>query len=421
MLGLADNPVYNARDPSMLGFARAARLVYLLLLILLLAPAATASPWQAAEIQLARKIAAVTGPGAISLDLADASSLKSADAEEIRRGLLNELALLGLHSVSSDQAAATIRVTLSENLLDYVWVAEIHQGNNEASVVMVTMSRPNEAPPGRSASALTLHKALIWTDENRVLDVALPLGIPAQMIVLEPESIFLYVLQGSHWQQEQSWAITRLHPWPRDIRGRLFLRKDHLFDAYLPGVLCRSTAAVPLAVTCHESDDPWPLTPDSPTLSAFFAPTRNFFTGVLSPGIQKQTATSPFYSAASLPRDRYTLWVFAAVDGRVHELDGITDQVPGNLGWGSDIGSVHSGCGSGWQILATDKSGTPHDKLTAFEVADREPAAVSQPIEFSGEISALWPDAESTTAIVVAKNTEAGRYEAYRISPTCGQ
>ena len=161
--------------------------------------------------------------------------------------------------------------------------------------------------------------------------------------------------------------------------------------------------------------------PDLPTLSAFFAPTRNFFTGVLSPGVQKQTTTSPFYSAAPLPRDKYTLWVFAAVDGQVHWLDGMTDQAAGNLGWGSDIVSVRSGCGSGWQILATEKGAGLHDTLKAFDVADREPVVVSQPVEFSGSISGLWADADSSTAIVVAQNAETGKYEAYRISPTCGQ
>jgi len=113
--------------------------------------------------------------------------------------------------------------------------------------------------------------------------------------------------------------------------------------------------------------------------------------------------------------------VFAGVNGQVHWLDGMTDQVAENLAWGSDIVSVRSGCGSGWQILATEESAGPHDTLKAFDVADREPVVVSPPVEFSGGISALWPDADSATAIVVVRNSEAGKYEAYRISPTCGQ
>ena len=398
MLRITDNPVYNARILSMFLFSRAACLIALLTILFLASPA-MASPWQASEIQLARKISAVTGPGAITLDVVNLSSLRKADVEEIRLGLLNELDSLGLHSVSSDQAAATMRIILSETLQDYVWVAEIRQGNSEPSVIMVTMSRPDKAILERPASALALHKALIWTDDNRILDVALPVSNPAQMIVLEPESILLYVLQSGHWQQESSLTIAHPRPWPRDLRGRLVLRKDHLFDAYLPGVLCRSTATAPLGINCRESDDPWPL----------------------SPGIQKQTTTARFYSAAPLPRDKYTLWVFATVDGQVHWLDGMTDQAAGNLGWGSDIVSVRSGCGSGWQILATEKGAGPHDTLTAFDVADREPVVVSPPMEFSGGISALWADADSATAIVVVRNSETGKYEAYRISPTCGQ
>jgi len=412
------NPVYNARIPSMFLLSRSACAV-VLVWILFPAPA-LASPWQASEIQLARKIAAVTGPGAVAVDVANSSSLRNSEVEEIRRGLLDELAQLGLHLVSPEQAAATIRITLSANLQDYVWAAEIRQGNGEAAVVMVTMPRPENSALERPASELLLHKALIWTDDNPILDIALPVSNPAQMIVLEPESIALYGLQTGHWLQEGSVTITHPRPWPRDLRGRLLLRKDRMFDAYLPGVLCRSGAAAPLAIACRESDDPWPLAPDPSALSGFFASTRNFFTGALSPGIQKQTSVQPFYSAASLPRDKYTLWVFAAVDGQVHWLDGVTEQIE-KLGWGSDIISLHSGCGSGWQILATAETRGSHDTLTGFEVADREPVAMSAPIEFTGRISALWPDADSGTAIAIMQNAETGKYEAYRISPTCGQ
>jgi len=335
-----------------------------------------------------------------------------------------------VHFVNADQAAATVQVSLSEKLQDYVWVAEIHQGANQSSVVMVTAARPGTAAAERAPAGLTIHKALLWTDEKRILDVATVNANPQHMIVLEPESILLYRLQDSRWQLEQELPITHLHPWPRDLRGRLVLRKDHLFDAYLPGIFCRSTATAPLAVNCYESDDPWPLVIGplvaSPLgtepfgLSAFFAPTRNFFTGALSPGIEKQTTAPAFYSAAALPRNKYTLWLLTAVDGRVHLLDGVTDQTASRLGWGSDIASVKSGCGLGWQILTTGNSDGMSDTVRAFEIADREPVAVSQPVEFPGSITALWTESDATSVIAISQNSETGRYEAYRLSITCG-
>src|SRR5579864_5824234 len=118
-----DNAVYNSRIAHMrawlLRFSRAA---CFLVLLLMHAPVIFATDWRAPEEQLARKIAAATGPGAAALDLLNRSSLSRTDVEEIRRGLLSELATLGVRLVNADQAAATVQITLSENLRDYVWV-----------------------------------------------------------------------------------------------------------------------------------------------------------------------------------------------------------------------------------------------------------------------------------------------------------
>jgi hypothetical protein len=390
-------------------------------LMLMPAPLIMANDWRAPAEQLAQKIAAATGPGAVALDLVNRSSVDRAEVEAIRRGLMTELAALGVRNVRADQAAATVQITLSENLRDYVWVAEIHQGNNEASVLLVATPRPGLAAVERPASALMIHKTLLWTDENRILDVALVNSNPQHMIVLEPESAVLFKFQDGRWQQEQSLPILHMHPWPRDLRGRLALRKDHLFDAYLPGIFCRSGTTAPLAVNCYESDDPWPLGTDQSGLRAFFAPARNFFTGALSPGIEKQPTVRAFYSAAVLPRDRYKLWIFATVDGQIHFLDGVTDQTAARLAWGSDLASVRSGCGLGWQVLVTGNGDGAGETVRAFEIADREPVAVSQPAEFSSSITALWADSDGTGAIAVSQNLETGRYEAYRLSITCGQ
>lgn len=421
MPGFRHNPVYNARILSMRISVAASRAAGCVAFVLLFATVVLGSDWQAPSSQLAQRVAAITGPGMVAVTIVNRSSLTASDAEDVRRKILSELLAFGVQPANSDQAAASLQVTLSENLASYLWVAEVRQGTNEPAITMIAVPRLGQASVSRSTTPLTIHSALLWSDDHRILDLAVINSNPVHMIVLEPEQIILNRLQNNQWQQEQSMPLIHVRPWPRDPRGRLILRKDHLFDAYLPGVYCRSTATAPLSVTCEDSDDPWPLTGNGSDLNAFFSATRNFFTGALSPGVQKQTSTTPFYSAAPLPREKYTLWAFAAVDGQVHFLDGVADRILAQLDWGSDIASLRSGCGSDWQILATSNEGGPADNVRAFEIPDREPILVSPPVEFKGPITALWADSDSTSVMAISRNSETGKYEAYRLSIDCHQ
>jgi hypothetical protein len=240
--------------------------------------------------------------------------------------------------------------------------------------------------------------------------------------VLDPNKISLYAFQNNRWEQQESFPIPHARPWPRDMRGRVILRKDHLFDAYLPGVFCSSTVSAPLSVSCHDSDDPWPVANELTALNAFFSPKRNYFTGALSPGIGKQNTVSAFYSGAAIPRQSYALWILAGADGQVHEADGINEQIIPRLGWGSDLAGMKTSCGSGTQVLAVGKGdGTIADAIRAYEVPDREPVPVSQPVEMNGPVTALWSETSGTGAVVVTRNLQTGKYEANRLAISCGQ
>jgi hypothetical protein len=394
-----------------------------LLLVFLLAMSLTgfASDWSAPEQELARKIAAATGPGAIALNVVNKSSLTKKDSDEIGQRLQALLEAAGVRIAKPEQAAATVEVSLSENLRSYVWVAEIRLGAGEVTVVMASSPRADTAAFDREALPVTIRKIPVWVQEDRILDVAVleEASAPTHIAVLDPEKVALYRWKDGKWQQEQALPVTHSRIWPRDMRGRLILRQDHLFDIYLPGVFCQSSTAPPLSLICRNSDDPWPLS-NQFALGGFFAANRNFFTGVLSPGIGKQTATAKFYTAAALPRVNYTLWIFAGVDGGVHLLDGVTDQ-SARLNWGSDLTGVRTSCGSGWQVLATRAGDNTGDSIRAFEFPDRDPVAVSQPIEFAGGITAFWTEARGGSAMAVSRNAETGNYEAFRLALACAQ
>ena len=410
---------------------------------LLLTNLAVAADWGAAEQQLARKIVAVTGPGTVALTLENRSSLGRRDSDIVQNGLRTALEQSGIHFVKPEQAAASVMLTLSENEMSYVWVAEIRQGTADSAVVMVSVARSGRSGGASESMPTTLRKVPLWTQDNRILDVAVleESGAAARIAVLGAEDVSTYRLQNGKWQVEQTLSITHPRPWPLDLRGRFVQVPDHTLNAYLPGVMCRiGVTTAPLTITCHASDDPWPIvaamnmnlsafpsagvgglpTAAVPQLTAFFAPTRNYFTGVLSPAIGKFSTVPKFYSAAFVPREKYTLWLFAATDGKVHLIDGMNEQ-PSTFPWGSDISSVRTGCGVGSQVLATTSGDQAEDSIRAYEFPDRDPVAVSAAVDFPGTVSALWTEARGDTAIAIVKDREAGSYEAFRLSLACAQ
>jgi len=377
--------------------------------------------------QLAHKIAAATGPGAFALEVTNRSSLDEKSVHEVRGALEAQLHVEGVNTAKAEQAMGTVEVVLSESLREYVWTAEIVIGSDEKRVALVSLPRSSmgTGTPFTAALPIVLKTTLLFAQEQPMQDLAL-VDMPggSRLLVLNGSTVAIYHHHGvnaaGQWELEASLPITHSRIFPRDLRGRLLLRRDHLFDVYLPGTFCRSSSVAPLTLTCNNTDDPWPLTPDDGSVRAFFAASRNFFTGALSPGIGKVSNVPSFYSAAAVPRSSYTLWALTAVDGSLHLVDGMTDQLIRSGKWGSDLAAVHSSCGTGTQLLVSETGDTERDGLRAFEVPDRDPMAVSSAVEFDGQIVALWPETSGNGVAAIVKRKDTGWYEAYRVSISCG-
>ena len=420
-------PHMRARNSSGL---RLGWLTSLLLATVFLPSSLCASSLGDAARQLAHKIAAAAGPGAFAVEVTNHSSLDEKSVREVRSALEAELHAEGLHTVKAEQAMGTVEVVLSENLREYVWTAEIVIGADEKKVALVSVPRSTTGTAFAAALPIVLKATLLFAQEQPMLDAALvemPGG--SRLLVLGDGMVAIYHRQATapsgRWELESSLPIAHSRTFPRDLRGRLLLRRDHLFDVYLPGAFCTSSGAAPLTLSCNDTDDPWPLMPDDSSVRAFYAAARNFYTGALSPAIGKISNVHSFYSAATLPRSGYALWAFAGVDGSLHVVDGMTDQLIRGAKWGSDLAAVRSSCGTGVQLVVSENGSLGHgdmerDGLRAFEIPDRDPVAVSAATEFDGRIVALWPETTGNGAAAIVKRKGTGWYEAYRISISCG-
>ena len=101
-------------------------------------------------------------------------------------------------------------------------------------------------------------------------------------------------------------------------------------------------------------------------------------------------------------------------------VDGVSDLTV-KLPWGSDLASVRTSCGAGWQVLATGAGGQSGDSVRVYEFPDRSAIQVSAALDFAGDVTALWTEARGDTAIAIARNRETGDYEAVRLAMACNR
>lgn len=391
-------------------------LAWSIALLLSISSALALNSWDSPSADLARQIAALTGPGTITLTVLNRSSLASDDVPVIRRALERELRSVGV-IVHAKNADSDVRVTLSQNMQGWLWVAEVQEGS-ETRVAMLPVPGATASGATGSAPAITLQANLLYAQDDPILDVAvLGTGNEQHMIVLDPAHIKAYTSTGGSWQLAQTYDIPHAQPFPRDLRGRIVPATDHLFDAYLPGIACNATKtgeSWTMTVACSDSDDPWPIG----SQKALYNSTRNFFTGVVVPGFGPKLP--PFYSAAELVRMGGTAFLFADVNGAVHLMEGNSHKVViGTHDWGSDIAVVRSNCGSGSQVLASTAGAPVADSVRAYEISGREGITASAPLNFDGAITAVWTDSDKTSATVVVRRPQESHYEAYSVSVAC--
>jgi hypothetical protein len=414
----------------------------LVAVLLCLTPALHAASWEQPAADLAKQIAALTGPGPAKLILRNASGLSPLEIPVIQR--LLERDLHGLGVVAGDQDSATIlRVTLSRNVEGGLWVAEVVEGTE----TRVTMVRVPLGVAGAIAGpgGVVVQRTLTITVPEPVLDAQIfTVGTLARLVVLEPEQIVTYVRSGaglaftgapsgSGWMQDQRFSIPHTRPFPRDLRGELVPAQDHLFDAWLPGVQCAGTnTGAQIAVNCGDSDDPWPVAgpvgsqaagvvggPAGVPQRAFYNAMRDFFTGVLAPGYGMDLP--PFYQASDIPRPTGTGLLLDSVDGRLLLIeDNTLKPISGAGDWGSDFAVLRSGCGSGLQLLVSGAgAASAGDSLRAYEIVGREAVAVSPPLPVEGAITAIHAENNGIGATVIVRRDAPLRYEVWNGSALC--
>ena len=397
---------------------------------------AAASQWDQPAAALAEQITGILGPGQAHLSIRNNSKISTDEIPAIRRTLEEALKVRGVQA-SGSESANIIRITLSENLRERLWVAEIVEGN-ETRVAMIRVE-PGVVHQDVSTSETTLHKLSVLITTGPVLAA---LELADSYVVIEPEEIVTFTRSAGGWREQSRVGIGQKRPLARDPRGVIFPAPDGQgFVASVAGMACSGSmqqAPPPANWTahCRESDDPWFLTPPQPadtgaatseniratSIRSFYNASRDYFTGVVTPSVELDLP--PFYTAVVIPRPNGNGLLFNGIDGKVQLLDTAPlKPITGTRDWGSDFAALQSGCGTGTQIVVSGSGEAFTDSLRAYEIPALEAIPASTAIAMDGTVTALWsaPDGKSVFAVVrkPASPGQAEPYEVDRVTASC--
>jgi hypothetical protein len=378
-------------------------------------------------------VADILGPGQAQLTLRNVSRIQASEIPLIRKLLEQDLKSRGVLAGGTESANA-IRVTLSENLRERLWVAEVAEGNT-THVTMVHLE-PGEAAAIRSTSErVVLRKekiaGLVSRADVQGVPVLAAAEINAHFVVMFADRISVFSSAGGSWTESNSFAMSP--NLSRDPRGILLpTTEGGSFAAYAPGTQCTGSYSLPLnggtqdsgwTVRCRASDDPWPIyqsadASNAPALKAFYNTARDFFTGVVTPNIGADLP--PFYAAGMIPRAAGGAAVLlAAVDGKVQIVENsVMRAIAGTRDWGSDFAVVRSGCGAGTQVIASSSGEAVSDSLRAFAIPALEALPESNALAMDGTVTAMWTAQDGKSALAVVRNG-LGEYEVDRVSASC--
>jgi hypothetical protein len=353
-------------------------------LLLMIAVALRADTLDDAVAALAKRVSArlqasetvrVTSRNVSSLPAAEAAKAQTALARALQRRVRNPMQV-------------ELTLTISENLRGYILVAEIRRENE--TVVEMADFQPAPSITKLAPAPFTIDSKLLWEQETQILDVARlsDSTLADSMLVLDTAGLIRYERREGKWERA---AALELPVVVRDPRGRLETNADTT-TIHEPGMTCTVPTKTLAPVQCEDGGQ--------------FKATRNTQ--------DLRDWRGDFFTSAELGGDS----VVAEADGRIHIYDAAHAPQAAFDGWGSDFAMI-AACG-GRHIAATTAgdAGSP-DAIALYDLANRAPVRLSEPMELPGPVTALWPAGEG--AMAVARNISTGKYAAYSLTLDCSR
>jgi hypothetical protein len=355
---------------------------------------------------LARKAVASVHGGSVNCEERNISSLKDGEFSEVVTAFQDELQRRGVKIIAAG-AGAKVTLTVSGNVTSYLGVAKIERGGSE-EIVFEALGRVIDAAPGEAASTVVLHKEFLFAQETPMVDV-----------VMDAEGKHAYALGlreiNTHELQNESWVKTQTERLPtqtaadREMRGFFYFGVD-AGAVYLPGEMCRVSALDQKGWSCEGYRRRMPVRTVPEELLA-------------------GKKLGDWHSVARFEHDGHASLIVTAEDGMARLYEEGQEAAAVFRGWGSEVASIRSACGMGWQVLKTSPGDwTARDTVEAVEIQNGAARAVSPQLEFAGPVVALHGFAmrgadsgsENKSAIAIAHNLQSGNYEAYRLTISCG-
>ncbi len=395
------------------------------------------SPWEQPAAALAQQIADALGPGQARLTIRNASTLAAEDVPAIRKLLEQELKAHGVVESGAESASA-IRVTLSENVRERLWVAEIVEGS-ETHVAMVHVDAGARQTAALSGG-MVLRKQTVLTAKDQVL-AAMETG--DGMIVVGAEELVPYSKTSDGMEARRGVKLGQKRPLAHDPRGVILAASSgNGIDVLVAGTECsggfpKLSPSETWQIQCHESDDPWPIASGpivggaiaqapasadaasgTAAIKAFYNAARDYFTGVVTPSVGVDLPA--FYSAALLPRPDGAALLINGIDGKVQMVEnGTLKIVSGTRDWGSDFAVLrHSACGDTSFVIASGSGEAASDSLRAYELPGLEAVPASAPLAMEGTVTSVWSEPDGKSVMAVVRHA-AGDYEVDRVTALC--
>jgi len=347
-------------------------------LLVMIAVALRADTLDEAIAALAKRVSArLQASETVRITSRNISSLPAAEVAKAQTALTRALQRRVRNPMQVDLA-----LTISENVRGYILVAEIRR-ENEQMVEMAEFQAASSVAPARAP--FTIESKLLWEQETPILDVVL---ISDSMLVLDTAGLVRYERREGKWERA---AEVESPIVVRDPRGRLEMNGESII-IHEPGMTCTVPMTMSTPPRCEDE--------------------RRFKAGRNAQDLHDWRGE--FFASSDLGGDT----LVAEVDGRIHIYDQAHAPQAVFDGWGSDF-VILAACGGRHIAAAAAGDSVTSDSIALYDVANRAPVRISEPVGFSGPVTALWPAGDG--AMAVARNLSTGKYAAYSLTLDCSR